>query len=583
MNITYFKVGWAPNRFFDNDEKNAAPEEFFSATNNPLAEKLEVAYLERVDRYRQDFEKAYKQIRWGDFPWSGKYSALKVDFLGGPETIVFDEELDARLMEIYVLYGWDGILKLEAALKLAQEDKRTKSTEPWFVVAPFYLFTRNRLILLIRQALTEIEKNAAQDIITRLSQTSNLVATDYKNFDFKDKSSEMKGGAEGGSGSDRPASDHEIGNKGLANELYSILSKAKEFLALQEELLNRLKQLQQFESELKVKTMTTDVRQRYEAQERLNAYVQANKLKQSDIVQLLTRMSASFADIRDALFQKAPTALLALPLLKEKFTRPQMEETIYTVVDSFKTTVEKLGQGIDPQISRVQIDFQGIRQDQPISASELEGLYKFGYHLEAECVEKAIDNAVKAPAYLALLSEATLSRLIDNQIVQNGTLEHVTCVHYISTLIGKIEEKRASEEKWKGFFEALAKTGAGLSVAGLILTGTAVGGALTVASRITVVPTLIFQVYSVVHQLAQFDRALSLRVAEADAAGMGVLVDVGELSAMRAEYSQQITEIVLLEITLLRAAGRWGAVKTFLHLRGYYYDLEILLKASEGN
>src|SRR5437667_6438927 len=155
MNAYSFEVDPSPNRFFDRDGDGTIPDEFFTSTGNNLAEQLEVAYLERVSRYKQELEK-----RFGNSLLVDKRPTVKVDLPGGTETVAFDEELDARLMEIYVLHGWDGILKLEQALEGAH---------PWSVVLPFYSFTRNRLILLIRQSLIEIEKKAAQDILVRLN------------------------------------------------------------------------------------------------------------------------------------------------------------------------------------------------------------------------------------------------------------------------------------------------------------------------------------------------------------------------------------------------------------------------------
>ncbi len=171
-----------------------------------------------------------------------------------------------------------------------------------------------------------------------------------------------------------------------------------------------------------------------------------------------------------------------------------------------------------------------------------------------------------------------MNRLIETRVIERGTLAHIVCQRYTLILMEQIESTRKFEEYLKIPFEVLAWLGAGLALASLVVSSNpAASTTLRAVSTVLGVPVLLFQIYSVVHQLSVFEQVINLRLAEADTTNMESLVAVGELTAMRAEYAQQITETIFKEIVLLIAAGKWEIFKQGLHLRGYYADLELFL------
>lgn len=568
MNVSFFQVDWAPNRFFDSDDNGTVPDELFTSNGNLLAEKLEVAYLERTIQYKQKIKQFYAG-RVGPPPPPERRPTVKVDLPGGTETVVFGEELDARLMEIYVLHGWwDGILRLEKSLARAQKEIETRSTEPWFVVVPFYLFTRNRLILLIRQALIEIEKKAAQDIIARLSLTAMEVNTAWNTqFQFE----EISPPAEGGPGSDeaKPSgTTYSIGNRGLSDNLFLVLSetvKARTFLDEQNEKRERLESTIEGGEREFGKGNAPGVGGTY--------------MELEDTKKLIAQTNAALNRLYEQMIGLAPLAMLALPLLKQGFEQPDMENIIGETLWPFYRKIDKLAEAIDPQTSLVEMNFPGIQENVPNATHKLESLFSFGYNIEVLCAEKSISTAVDNPAYLPLLSEETLYRLIETKVIEQGTLTHIVCQRYTLILMKQIENKRESEEMLKTFFEALARIGAGLSLASLLLSSNpAVSAPLRIVSAVLGIPVVLFQMYSVVHQLSAFDQAVNLRLTEPGTTRIESLAGIGELSVMRAGYAQQITQTMLTEIGLLIAGGKWAAFKQGLHVRGYYADLEVLLE-----
>ncbi|GHO98570.1 hypothetical protein KSF_086180 [Reticulibacter mediterranei] len=569
IKVISFEVVPEPNRFFDKDDDETIPAELVTSTGNTLAELLAVAYLERVSQYKRDLEKGYKEIRFGYSQWADKRPTFKVDLPGGTETIVFDEELDARLMEIYGLHGWDGILRLEQALEDAEKNPRTRSLEPWWVILPFYLFTRNRLILLIRQALIEIEKKAAQIIVSRLNLTAITVATAWET-EFVFSSKEIKTGRLIPSASlDTPLPEkktvYSMGNRQLSDDLFPLFSEAVNARAYVDEQ-NR-----------KVARLTSDIEEIGE--EATGGPPYSVVLDLEDAQKLIQQTNDVLAMLLEQISKKAVLALLALPLLKQGFEQPDMESAIGEALWPFYGKLDQLAKAIDPQTSRIEMDFPGIQGSAPDAARKLEILFSFGYHIEALCAEKAIAQAVDNPAYFALLSEETLNHLIKTNGVEYGTLAHVVCHHYLLILMRQIEEARKSQETFKRFFEALAKVGAGLSIAlALAPVDLPVAAVLRIVSVALGTPFLLFQIYSIVHQLSVFEQAVNLRLAEAATTNIELLAAISELTAMRAEYAEQITKTMSMEIGLLVAGGKWPIFKEFLHWRGYYADLKMLLE-----
>jgi hypothetical protein len=566
MNMYSFEVDPSPNRFFDRDGDGTVPDEFFTGTSNNLAEQLEVAYLERVSRYKQDIKKGYQKIRFVNSSLVDKRPIVKVDLPGGTEAVVFDEELDARLMEIYVLHGWDGILKLEQALEHAQK-KLVRVLEPWLVVLPFYSFTRNRLILLIRQALIEIEKKAAQDIFARLNLTAITVNTAWLvKFVFSSKE-EVVDLRKDEIFRDTPVLATKItytmGNRQLSDDLFFLLSEAVNARAFVDEQNRKIKRLEQVIEYFK-----------HEGTSPPNNYEPDIKDAQNLIHQKNTVLETLLEQIR----KKAPLALLAMPLLKKGFRQPDMENIIGEALSAFYGKIDKLAEAIKPQTSQIETNFLGIQENVPNATRTLESLFSFGYNIEVLATKKAISEAVDNPAYLALLSEETLNRLIETRVIERGTLAHIVCRRYTLTLMEQIENRRKSEENLKTFVEALARMGAGLSLAALASSGNPeVSAPIKFVAFVLGIPMMLFQIYSVVHQLSVFDQVINLRLAEADTTSIESLVALGEITAMRAEYAQQITETISKEIVLLIAAGKWEIFKQGLHLRGYYADLELFL------
>jgi hypothetical protein len=562
VTVSSFYIDWVPNTFFDNDDGGRDPVQFFTRPGNTLAEKLEVAYLERAGRYEQEIRKGFEdslrtvsvyrglgRVGFGKDPWAKMYPAVKIVLPGGTETIVFDKELDARLMEIYVLHGWSGIRTLEQGLTAAQ-GKEIKSPEQWLVVLNFYLFTRNRLILLIRQALIDIEKKAAQDIITRLSETAYAVSTAWlTRFVFSTK--KVRTGGLGWYKSYEPdvfKTVYVMGNRELSGRIFALLSETVNKRAELDEQIRR--------------------KQFYEGHLARKHGLNSPEIM-ADIEKKITEAKSALSALYARIPQLEPLVLLALPLLKKGFKQPAMENVIGETLWPFYGKLDELGYAIDPLKSRVETDVPGIREDVPNGKLELESLFPWGYDIEQRCAETAISEARSDLAYLVLLSEESLNRLVATNTVEAGTLASIVCQRYTLTMMEEVETSREFEEALEG---AIAKLVAALSLASLVIP------ALRVAALLLGIPAFVFETYSIVRRLSFLDQVVNQRLVDSETTDIKSLAAVGEIIAQRTEYAEQITQAIMIEIGLLVAGGKWAAFKRGLHLRGYYADLETLLQ-----
>lgn len=568
--LYYFEVAAAPNQFFNKDIDNV-PSNLAETPETPLQDKLEALYIDRVEKYKQDYQQLYTQQRWGNIQRNNIYTRLNVKIGGVTEVIVFDGELDARLFEIYLLYGWQGILAIETAMAAARNRPATKFTDPWNVVVPFFNFTRNRLIVLVRESLIEIELLAAQSIYSRLYKSAEIINAGWETqFLFKRKE-EIVNTREGALFADTPVmgikATHAMGNKTLSDTLYPLVTAAVD----KKNALNE---------QIKRKQHLDDVLEftRNEIGSPPVSIAEAPGEAQRLIDQYKWELDVAMKNI-GAL---ASLALPALALLKQSCSQPDMENTIGQALYDLYSSIDILAAAIDPQVSKLFNAIPGVTVNQQLSFTDMERLYGTGYDLEATWVSTAMDMAVKEPAHLVMLNLETLQQLLADTSIAKGSMNHIVCMRYTAVLIEKIEAKRAEEQNWQEVFAVLGKLSAGLSLLAVAAannpTTVKEASILQGVSIILGIPILLFQIYSLANQLAKFDQILKQQLLASDAYDIDFLNGLGELSAMRSEFTEELTETLLKELLLVFLAGKWGVFKTAMHLRVYYADLEILIE-----
>lgn len=567
-----YEVTATPSRFFDEDIAQAA-RGAVQVSENPLQDALEVLYLARIDQYKKDYQHYYTKIHFGSIQRADIYTRLSITIDGVAEIIVFDEELDARLFEIYLLYGWAGILAIESAIQTARSKPATKHTDPWHVVIPFFYFTRNRLILLVRDALIELEKLAAQSIYARLNQTTFAVNTGW-NTQFQFKRIEEQVNTREGTLHDTPVMEvkatHTIENRALSDSLYPIMSAAIATRTALNEQIKRKKLLDEqilfYLSEgISPKNLPHSVEvSPAEAQQQIDQF----KLELDDLLKQIGMIN--------------PLALPAVALLQKDVSQAEMENAIGQSLYDIYQSVDDLAKAIDPQASKLSEFIPGIDLAKQLDATPLEKMYTPGFNLEAAWIDHAFDNAIKQPSHLVLLNQDVLLQLIAGGEITKGSMQHIVGMRYIAILIEKLEAKRVEEERWREVFAVFGKLAAGLSLLSFAAARTpATVGATGILQGVSIalgIPVLLFQIYSLTNQLAKFDQLLKQQLLANNAYDLDFLSSLGDLVALRSEFAEQITETVVKEMLLIFLAKKWGVFKQAMHLRGYYADLEVLLE-----
>jgi hypothetical protein len=530
----YFNIINAPNPFFDSGDDPAPPEDAGRAS--PLT-ALDLAYVERADEYERELPKAYRKIVFSGMPDRPRHLGVGVDLPGEHLTVMFDRLLDGSLMRIYVVHGWAGIMLLELALESERKSSSSRSLHPWDLIVPFYLFTRNRLVLLIRNTLVELERRAATAALRNLGPIHEGLERGWATFLFPPEGPTLEPTEEQTVLRDGPGYSPatRMGNKSLSDRLVPLLADA---VRCRQILLRK-----------------QDIFFGYE-----------DGAPPTSAAQDLTEAQAAFAAACGKVEDVAPLALLAVPQLKEGFSRPDMENGLGLTLWRLKQDAGRLLRTIKADESQVAAMFP--LPEGALDGRGLEGLYPFGHDLEKQCADKAIKLAEDSEVRLVLLSESIWLALFQ-ELSQSGGLAHIVAAQYIAVLMTRLQEEASKKELTSNLwvrFEAL------LGLAAVVVP----------AMRI---PAFFVGLYSSIYfswrAIATLDEATKQMLAENNQT-MTNLLALGELAVMRTEYGEQLTGALIRELALVVAGGCWTDFKRLMHLRGYYQDLENLLTAVRG-
>jgi hypothetical protein len=272
----------------------------------------------------------------------------------------------------------------------------------------------------------------------------------------------------------------------------------------------------------------------------------------------------------DDIHQECPLAALAVPLLSLPFTRPGFEQILGEVMAQFHGESERIGRAFTDRISRVQA---AVPEQQP--GRPLERLYAADFSVEEAVVSAALDNVVEDPGQLSLLSEATIAGIVGGDGgIQRDSVEYVVLSHYLRQLRVELAVRERQEQRIEDFFGLLVKASALLSLA---LWAAPAGRVAKGVSAALGMGLVAYQAHSVVHQLALLDFELSKQMVVFDRQNAAAAVELTELALMRPAYLNELTQTIVTELVLIAAAGAWPEFKQYLHLRGYYLDLETLI------
>jgi hypothetical protein len=536
--------------------------------------RLRSTYEDRVARYHQELG----SVTTGDpATATTRYPELPVT-LDTAETVIIDDELFEHLFDIYVYHGWAGIQRVEDAIaRLVPSTPSGGVSDSWWGPAwRFFLFTRNLLAMLIRDAIAELEQRAAARMIRHLSQVAAAV-NDAWTARYRITRTERtviepyyKAATRA-----RQVVTYSFADTAESKALFGALTQAVNQRVEHEELLQRVARIRD-----QVQTLRQITRQKQQRGRPLSSERQLTSeldLKEQEQKQLEERSAGLLSAMQAVIMNSSPLGLLVLEGLATGFTQPQMENLLGATLWELYAHLDTLGARIDPGRS------QSAALMAEISAAEFDALPERQRALvqlggpEATVVNAAVMNLPKEPAWLPLLHEQTLHLLLESGEIRRDSFTFVVFTHYVTTLGERLEAERRNEEASQTFWRAFSRVAAAASLVLLVTPVSGVGAVLRGAALVADLVLLAHAVSSVTQQLARIDQLRDQQLLHANAFSVEGLGRLGELGTYRHELLDGITQQLLIELLLIVTGARWPSVKRLLIVRGYLQDVETLL------
>ena len=552
----------APNAFFDGGSEPPPGYDPQSRPDQTTASR-ELAYAQRAAAYEAGLEAEYSRIRWGRRRGHG-HPEHTVRLQGHAVRVLYDATLNVQLLQIYLVDGWGGIRAVQDALAGASRASTSKPLHPWAYATSFFGFTRNLLVLSIRDALIAIERKAASRLVAELKLSGNLVADCRTQLGLRESMTSAASETEdiitdGPSPSwDSPVRRkrvfYTVGNTKLAALLYELVHRA---VAARTELAAMTTTRDRLRSDI------DGIRDELSGGPPVGMELDLRDAE-ARIAQIEADIDILYADIHKV----CPLALLAVPLLLLPLDRVTMEQTIGECVAQFEGESERIAEAYEGRAGKVADWIPGER---PGVSPEL--LHGADVAPEADVLTPVLAGAPEDPGLLALASEGVLRLLVERGEVLFDSFEYVVLMHYLTELQRALIAEREGVDLLD---RVVGKVSALISLALWVVPAGRIVRLVTAAFTVSVVS---FYTYSVLHRLAILDRQLGSRLAELDRRKAAEIVAMTELAMMRASYVTDVSATVLRELGLIVASGAVPEFRLLMHVRGVYLDLETLVGA----
>lgn len=568
--MTYFRLEIVPaaNRFFD-AESNGQPD--YASTQQPPPAYV-ATYAERVAQYENERKPPYGTLTRAD-----DYPRHEVHLPGDDLTLVYDSDLYSSLVEIYILHGPEGLDQVSRSLKAAAGMSRP--AYEWSAALPFFLFTHNLLLLVIRDSLNDIEQKAWAVIFSRLSSTKLRVEEEVRRLRFSVRTESVPDDSAVGP-RDTPrfkaVKRYSIGDTGLADSLYTALQDA---VATRFKVLEAQEQYKRAEEALRLRRVRGPGGGARGGAEPSSASRggtgggnEEAALDPRIVKAWLSEATAAAEPKYTKAFDLCSFAPSAALLLKAGFSRADMEQTLGATMAQVLNVIDETGAGLKNSSGWVIAKFRDLQPGE-----RLENLFPPNLYLEAAIADLVVSHADQIP-YLTLLSEEVLSGLIEAGTIAADSFGYVVCTHYKRLLRQRLATEQVVEIQITAAFGVLSKLASILSVA-LLYWPT--GPILKFVSTALGIGLLAYQSYSIAGALARVDAELSINALALDLENADSIARLNELATLRGDYLDGVSEAVTRELLLLVASRAWVPFKALLDTRAYFADLENIVGVQE--
>lgn len=488
-------------------------------------------------------------------------------FLNGENiTLIYGPDLYVTLLEIYVLHGPEGLEHVYSELKNVS-DMQTPSYY-WSAAISFFMFSRNLLMLVIRDSLDELEKKAWDLIFPRLSNNKIRVEEEIRRLKITPHKRTVPSDSILFYGT-MEINNFTIDDPEMSKALYSVINNA---------VTARYKVL---EAQEILKKAETETRARRLAGESGGTHGESGSGNKSnggggggsggneDYIDPYIAMTwlTEASKVADTANEKAfilcsfaPTAVL---MLKPGFSEAEMAQALGSVMWNILETIENTGARLNTSRGWIQTE---IPDPQP--EERLETYFSPLWTIESAVAQHVVSKPDQH-GYLTLLNEDALNEIIENGMISIDSFAYIVCYHYRRQLRNEINAKKAILNS--NLFKVLSKVQAALSI--WIFYSARVSPILTLLSAVlgiglaTLQGYLVFQ--SIGLQLA--NNILTLDLDSADA-----ISNVHELAKLRGNFLDNIGNEVARELVAVALSSAWVPFRAMLDARSFYSDLEIL-------
>ena len=518
-----------------------------------LAARVRVAYAARLEIYKQRLDDALElQARGGSTRESGfPELALRLD-----ETdliLPIDESLYTSLLDLYVFYGSAGLGVAEAAIR-AQDGKHQDLV--WAAARSFFHFTRNAVVLIVRETMIGLEAAVASRVFDRLGQVSRRVADALAGLRFKIIPARRETRLE----SDAPVKipeRYELVDRAIAKTLFDGVTQA---VRVRDAYAKLLKQRREIESEVERAERAAQFSER--PRENLTRAIDKRLKSDAD----LTAALAKLHDAQRQLHVNTPFALLVSPGLPLGFETKDMEDGLLAALRAVSSSVDKIAAGTRPGGSRVVADLRGPRDSNPTSPldlREIEEIYLVGIEMEKDLVGIAMGRIDDDPRYVSLLHTDTWNDLIRDGTIARDTFEYVVAFHWL-TAIETAKSEAARRKAWLG--STLGFASSALSLLSFVIPPLV---PLAFAADLALVA---FAAYSAISQLADLDEHVQRNLPALASGEYETLAAAGELAAETDAFRNAITLEILTQVAILPLQRIRGAGTL---MRAYFYANDV--------
>jgi len=507
------------------------------------------------------YYRAYKDaLGRNPVPW------VQVDAGSGPEDVVIDAGLWEQLFDVYAHHGWDGVRRVEDAIRQFLPSTPPKGSA-WAAAWPFFLAVRRLLAGVVAAELRNLEFSLTTWVEMRLPTTGKTVQATIDLYQATETVTRSHAGKDEVEFERRT---YAFGSATQTHKLVEGLRKAVEGRVAYEKELQRL---------ANVRAQIHELRTIYRKSVRLfNLYDRRGKkyaisLKEEEAALLEERARVMYRNMLALVGQRAPLDLLVVEGLQPGFLAEDAVGLLGRALFELRERVDALVAAVDTDRSRV----SEILTDQNLN-TPAQPRTRSAEGPERIVIDAALKGLERSPEWGPLVHEQTLHALVESGQLPRDSIGYVVWTGYVRSLIAVLDERRALARAWTEFWSWFARAASALSLALLITPAAKVSPLMRGVAGVAELATVAHSVSSVTGQLAQLSRLTDVQLLGSDAFSIEGLGRLGELGAFRRNLVDGLTQQVAVEMLLVMAGGRWPAVKQLLIARGVYADLQTLLE-----